>query len=81
MTEYLCHQHKHTKGDKEMQKTIDDAINETADKLVAVLQESGLPVSVLKLLLTNTLLSLQQVQPQAPQITPMEESDNAESES
>ena len=64
-----------------MQKTIDDAINETADKLVAVLQESGLPVSVLKLLLTNTLLSLQQVQPQAPQITPMEESDNAESES
>lgn len=61
-----------------MQRTIDDAINETADKLVAVLQESGLPVSVLKLLLTNTLLSLQQVQPQAPI---KEEADNAESES
>ena len=61
-----------------MQKTIDDAINETADKLVAVLKESGLPVSVLKLLLTNTLLSLQQVQPQAPI---KEEADNAESES
>lgn len=65
-----------------MQKTIDDAINETANKLATVLNESMLPVAVLKLLLTNTLLSLQQIQPAQAAPTPTEgDEKNAESES
>ena len=58
-----------------MQKTIDDAINETAEKIAAVINESGLPLSVLKLIMTNTLLSLQQIE-QAP--APAEEAKDAE---
>ena len=58
------------------QKTIDDAINETAEKLAAVLNESGLPLSVIKLILTNTLYQVQQIQ-QAP--VPTEEAKDAES--
>ena len=57
------------------QKTIDDAINETAEKLAAVLNESGLPLSVIKLILTNTLYQVQQIQ-QAP--VPTEEAKDAE---
>ena len=48
-----------------MQKTIDEAINETADKLLKVLNESGLPLAVIKLILNNMLLSIQQI-PQVP---------------
>ena len=48
-----------------MQKTIDEAINETAEKIATAINESGLPLSVLKLIMTNTLLSLQQI-PEAP---------------
>ena len=59
-----------------MQKTIDDAINETAKKIAAVINESGLPLSVLKLMLTNMLLSLQQI-PEAPANT--EEAKDGES--
>ena len=58
-----------------MQKTLDQAINETAEKLAQVINESGLPLSVLKLLLSNTLMSLQQIQEQAPV---KEEADDAE---
>ena len=58
-----------------MQKTIDDAINETAEKIAIAINESGLPLSVLKLMLTNTLLSLQQIE-QAP--APAEEAKDAE---
>ena len=58
-----------------MQKTIDEAINETAEKIVTVINESGLPLSVLKLIMTNTLLSLQQIE-QAP--APTEEAKDAE---
>ena len=59
-----------------MQKTIDEAINETAQKIAAVITDSGLPLSVLKLLLTNALMSLQQIQTQMP--TPTEEAKDAE---
>ena len=45
-----------------MHKTIDSAISETAGKMAAVINESGLPLSILKLLLTNTLYQLQQIQ-------------------
>lgn len=58
-----------------MQKTIDEAINETAEKIATVINESGLPLSVLKLIMTNTLLSLQQIE-QAP--APTEEAKDAE---
>lgn len=58
-----------------MQKTIDQAVNETAEKLAVVINESGLPLSILKLILSNTLMSLQQIQEQAPK---NEEADNAE---
>lgn len=58
-----------------MQKTIDEAINETAEKIATVINESGLPLSVLKLIMTNTLLSLQQI-PVAP--APTEEAKDAE---
>lgn len=58
-----------------MQKTIDEAINETAVKIATVINESGLPLSVLKLIMTNTLLSLQQIE-QAP--APTEEAKDAE---
>lgn len=58
-----------------MQKTIDEAINETAEKIATVINESGLPLSVLKLIMTNTLLSLQQI-PAAP--APTEEAKDAE---
>ena len=57
-----------------MQKTIDEAINETAEKIATVINESGLPLSVLKLIMTNTLLSLQQIE-QAP--APAEEAKDA----
>ena len=59
-----------------MQKTIDQAVNETAEKLAVVVNESGLPLSILKLILSNTLMSLQQIQEQAP--VNNEEADNAE---
>ena len=59
-----------------MQKTIDEAINETAKKIATVINESGLPLSVLKLIMTNTLLSLQQI-PEAPANT--EEAKDGES--
>jgi hypothetical protein len=58
-----------------MQKTIDEAINETADKLLKVLNESGLPLAVIKLILNNMLLSIQQI-PQVP--TESEEAKDAE---
>ena len=58
-----------------MQKTIDEAINETARKLADVINESGLPLSVLKLIISNTLMSLQQIpEPEAVK----EESEDAE---
>ena len=58
-----------------MQKTIDEAINETARKLAGVINESGLPLSVLKLIISNTLMSLQQIpEPEAVK----EESEDAE---
>ena len=58
-----------------MQKTIDEAINETARKLAEVINESGLPLSILKLILSNTLMSLQQIpEPEAVK----EESEDAE---
>ena len=41
-----------------------------------VFNESGLPLSILKLILSNTLMSLQQIQEQAP--VNNEEADNAE---
>ena len=63
-----------------MQKTIDDAINETANRLAEVINTSGLPLSVLKLMLTNTLMSLQRIQMVQP-AAPTEESENAENES
>ena len=58
-----------------MQKTIDEAINETAERLADVINTSGLPLSILKLILTNTLYQLQQIQ-QAP--APTEEASDAE---
>ena len=58
-----------------MQKTLDQAINDTAAKLAQVINESGLPLSVLKLILSNTLMSLQQIPEQAPV---KEEADDAE---
>ena len=48
-----------------MQKTIDQAINETAEQLAGVINNSGLPLAVIKLILTNTLYQLNQI-PQAP---------------
>ena len=49
-----------------MARTIDEAINETAEQLAGVINTSGLPLSVIKLILTNTLMSLQQIEQQAP---------------
>lgn len=49
-----------------MEKTIDQAINETAEKLLAVLNESGLPLAVIKLILNNLLLSIHQDPQAAP---------------
>lgn len=60
-----------------MQKTIDEAITETADKLAAVINESGLPLSIIKLLLTNTLYQVNSI----PQVSQNEEATDAESES
>lgn len=59
-----------------MQKTIDEAINETAKKIATAINESGLPLSVLKLILTNTLFTIQQIEQQAP--VPTEEASDAE---
>lgn len=57
-----------------MEKTIDQAINETAEKLLAVLNESGLPLAVIKLILTNLSLSIHQ----APPAPTTEEASDAE---
>lgn len=59
-----------------MQKTIDQVINETAEKIATAINESGLPLSVIKLILTNTLFSIQQIEQQAP--APTEEASDAE---
>lgn len=59
-----------------MQKTIDEAINETAQQIAGMINNSGLPLSVIKLILTNTLLSIQQIEQQAP--APTEEAKDAE---
>ena len=61
-----------------MQKTIDQAINETADKLAGVINESGLPLSIIKLLLTNTLYQIQSME-SAQAVQPNEEAKDAES--
>lgn len=58
-----------------MKKTIDQAINETAEQLAGVINNSGLPLAVIKLLLTNTLYQLNQI-PQAAPTT--EEASDAE---
>ena len=58
-----------------MQKTIDQAINETAEQLAGVINNSGLPLAVIKLILTNTQYQLNQI-PQAP--VPTEEASDAE---
>lgn len=60
-----------------MQKTIDEAINETAEKIAIAINESGLPLAVIKLILGNTMLSLQQFEQQAPANT--EEAKDGES--
>jgi hypothetical protein len=59
-----------------MQKTIDEAINETAKQIADVINGCGLPLAVIKLIMTNTLLSLQQI-PEAPANT--EEAKDGES--
>jgi hypothetical protein len=43
-----------------MERNIDDVINETGEKIAKAIQESGLPVSVLKLILSNILYQLNQ---------------------
>jgi len=58
-----------------MQKTIDQAINETAEQLAGVINNSGLPPAVIKLILTNIQYQLNQI-PQAP--VPTEEASDAE---
>ena len=59
-----------------MQKTIDEAIAETSDNLAKVITESGLPLSILKLILSNTLYQLQQIRP----VVAEEVKENAKSE-
>lgn len=49
-----------------MDKTVDQMIDETANKLATVINESGLPISIIRLLLTNALYQLQTIQQQAP---------------
>ena len=61
-----------------MQRTIDEAINETAQQIAGVINNSGLPLSVIKLIITNTLLSLQQIQPTQVPTEETEESEDAE---
>ena len=58
-----------------MQKTIDEAINETADKLIHVINDSGLPLSVIKLILTNLQYQISNIQQQAPAPTTEEAKD------
>ena len=58
-----------------MQKTIDQAINETAEQLAGVINNSGLPLAIIKLILTNALYQLNQI-PQAAPTT--EEASDAE---
>lgn len=43
-----------------MERNIDDVINETGEKIAKAIRESGLPVSVLKLILSNILYQLNQ---------------------
>ena len=59
-----------------MEKTIDEAIAETSDNLAKVITESGLPLSILKLILSNTLYQLQQIRP----VVAEEVKENAKSE-
>lgn len=61
-----------------MQKTIDQAINETAQQIAGVINNSGLPLSIIKLLLTNTLYQIQSME-SAQAAQPNEEAKNAES--
>ena len=61
-----------------MQKTIDEAINETAEKIATVLNESGLPISVVKLILTNTLYQVQQLEYNSP--APTQDADRLRAE-
>ena len=49
-----------------MDKTVDQMIDETANKLATVINESGLPIAISRLLLTNALYQLQTIQQQAP---------------
>lgn len=49
-----------------MDKTVDQMIDETANKLATVINESGLPIAIIRLLLTNALYQLQTIQQQAP---------------
>ena len=50
----------HINGGKDMERNIDDVINETGEKIAKAIRESGLPVSVLKLILSNILYQLNQ---------------------
>lgn len=60
-----------------MQKTIDEAINETAKQIADVINGCGLPLAVIKLILGNTMMSLQQFEQPAPANT--EEAKDGES--
>lgn len=59
-----------------MEKTIDQAINETAEQLAGVINNSGLPLAVIKLILTNIQYQLNQIPQAAPANT--EEASDAE---